>query len=114
MKGWLVLVLKRHVEALHELMPEEFIEMGQLQGAVSKVLHAEMGCEKEYAICFAEADNFKHVHVHIVAKPYDLPHELRGPRIFAMLKAEETEAIPPEEIADYCILLKSKFSVVSH
>ncbi|MEO6458764.1 MAG: hypothetical protein ABIO92_10925 [Chloroflexia bacterium] len=111
MKGWLVLVLKRHAEALHELSAEEFVELGVLQGAVTKLLHAEIGTQKEYTMCFAEADHFNHVHLHVVAKAHDLPHELRGPRIFAMLKTDEGDPLPPEEIAEFCNHLKSKLKI---
>ena len=111
MKGWLVLVLKRHVEALHELRAEECVELGVLQGAVAKLLHAEMETQKEYTMCFAEAEYFNHVHFHIVAKAHDLPHELRGPRIFAMLKTDEGKPLPPEEIAEYCNHLRLKLKV---
>ena len=31
LKGWLVIVLKRHVEALHELSQEEFKELADIQ-----------------------------------------------------------------------------------
>ncbi|MGO8946882.1 MAG: hypothetical protein ACLQUY_04295 [Ktedonobacterales bacterium] len=29
--GWLVIVLKRHVEALHELRKEEFVELAEIE-----------------------------------------------------------------------------------
>ena len=110
MEGWLVLVLKRHVEAMHELTEAECVELGRLQGRVARLLHADTGSQKEYAMCFAEADHFNHVHVHIVARSADLPHELRGAGIFAMLKTEERGALPPEQIRAYCEHLKVKFN----
>ena len=113
MVGWLVLVLKRHAEALHELSMEEFAELGVLQGVVAKLLYSEMGCQKEYTMCFGEADHFNHVHVHMVAKSHDLPHELQGARIFSMLTAGEGEPLPPEEIADFCTHLRSKLKMES-
>ena len=39
LKGWLVIVLKRHVEALHGLTREEFIELGELQALAVRLLH---------------------------------------------------------------------------
>lgn len=109
MVGWLVLVLKRHVEALHELSGEEFAELGELQGRVARLLHGEMGCEKEYMACFAEAEHFRHVHVHMVAKDKGLPPELKGTAIFAMLKATDEEAVPPDEIKAFCEEMKASF-----
>src|SRR5690242_13625866 len=54
LEGWLVLVLKRHVQALHELTEAEFTELARLQMKTANVLHEAFGCEKEYSVCFAE------------------------------------------------------------
>src|SRR5512135_1177493 len=40
--GWLVIVLKRHAEALHELAAEEFTELAQIQARVIPLLHEEL------------------------------------------------------------------------
>ena len=68
MKGWLVLVLKRHAEALHELSTEEYTEMAALLERTVRLLRSEMGCAKEYAMCFAEAEHFNHIHLHVVPR----------------------------------------------
>ena len=52
---------------------------------LSKPLHAATGSEIEYLMQFAEGDGFHHVHVHVVARPADLPVELRGSRVFGAL-----------------------------
>jgi diadenosine tetraphosphate (Ap4A) HIT family hydrolase len=109
LKGWLVLVLKRHVESLHELDQEEFRELADLQHKLAKLLHEDTGCEKEYSICLAEAEHFHHIHFHLVPKPQGLPDDLKGAKIFAMLKAEEKEAVPPDEIQAFCETLKTGF-----
>ncbi len=57
----------------------------------------------------AEAEGFNHIHVHVVAKPHDLPAELRGVRIFDMLKVDEAGAVPPHEIAQFCEALREEF-----
>ena len=62
--GWMVIVLKRHAEALHDLTAEEFTELGQIQSRLTHVLFEELHCEKEYSICFGEAENFAHIHFH--------------------------------------------------
>ena len=56
LKGWLVVVLKRHVEALHELTAEEFTELGAIQARATKLLFAVLDCEKEYVMCLAEGE----------------------------------------------------------
>ena len=109
LKGWLVLPLKRHASALHELTGEEFAELGILLERCSKLLFDELDCEKEYAACFYEAQGFQHVHVHVIGRPKDLPDESKGPGIFAMLKASEQDSIPKEGIAAFCETLRQRF-----
>jgi diadenosine tetraphosphate (Ap4A) HIT family hydrolase len=112
-KGWLVIVLKRHVEALHELSPDEFAELGQIQAKLSRFLFEELGCEKEYVSCYAEAEHFYHIHFHVFAKPQNLSHDLKGGKSFALLKVSERESVPSNEISAFCDVLKSKFAHVS-
>jgi diadenosine tetraphosphate (Ap4A) HIT family hydrolase len=109
LKGWLVIITKRHVETLHELTKEEFIELGEICEKTTKILHEELNCEKEYSMCLAEKEHFNHIHFHIVPKPHNLPRELRGSKIFEMLKVEEKDALPHQEIKEFCEMLKSKF-----
>lgn len=112
LKGWLVVVLKRHVEALHELTAEEFIELGTIQARATKLLFSVLDCEKEYVMCLAEGEGFHHIHVHIVPKPRDLPPELKATRIFAMLKVTPDEAVPPDEIRAFCELLHKRYAAL--
>src|SRR5512134_4061576 len=42
--GWIVIVLKRHAEALHELTVEEFMELAQIQARLIPLLHEEVQC----------------------------------------------------------------------
>jgi diadenosine tetraphosphate (Ap4A) HIT family hydrolase len=88
LKGWLVLVLKRHVESLHELEREEFLELADLQHRLASLLFKELDCEKEYAVCLAEAEHFHHIHFHLIPKPRDLPDELWGSKVFTLLNIE--------------------------
>lgn len=101
-KGWLVIVLKRHAEALHELTAEEFLELGVLQGQCARALYEHLGCHKEYAVCFAEIPGFTHIHFHMVAKPADLAAQYTGSKIFALLKITPEQAVPPQEIRSFC------------
>jgi diadenosine tetraphosphate (Ap4A) HIT family hydrolase len=108
--GWLVIVLKRHAEALHELTAEEFAELAQIQAKVIPLLYEELHSEKEYISCYAEMEHFRHIHVHVFARPPDWPEELKGGRSFALLKVTPEEAIPPNEIITFCELLKNKLN----
>jgi diadenosine tetraphosphate (Ap4A) HIT family hydrolase len=98
LKGWLVIVPRRRVEALHDLSREEFRELADIQYRLAQVMQSRCSSEKEYMVCFSEAEHFHHVHIHFVARPQDLPQEARGPRIFAYLKVNQQSAIPPNEI----------------
>jgi diadenosine tetraphosphate (Ap4A) HIT family hydrolase len=105
--GWLVLVLKRHAEALHDLSSEETAEMGDLIRRACQVLRAVTGCQKEYVLLYAEAPHFAHLHVHVVPRATDLPDDLRGPRVFGLLSAED--AVPPEAIRALSEELRTRF-----
>lgn len=107
--GWLVIVLKRHIEALHELTAEEFAEIGQIQSKLTRLLFEELHCEKEYISCFAEAEHFAHIHFHVFAKPHDFPDELKGGKSFALLKVSTEKSIAPGDIIVFCEMLKKRF-----
>ena len=107
--GWIVLVLKRHAEALHELAEGEFIELAQIQAKLIPLLHKELNCETEYVSCSAEMEHFRHIHFHVFAKPADLPDELKGGKSFAFLKVTEEEAVPRKEVIRFCQSLKDQF-----
>ena len=83
--GWLVIVLKRHAEALHELTLDESRELGELQWRVARALDHVLGTEKEYSVLFAEAEGFAHLHVHLVPCAPGAPPERRGTGVFAHL-----------------------------
>jgi diadenosine tetraphosphate (Ap4A) HIT family hydrolase len=107
--GWIVIVLKRHAEALHDLSPEEFVELGRLQSQVTRFLFEELHNQKEYISCYGEAEGFAHIHFHVFGKPADLPEELKGGKSFDLLKVSREEAVPPAEIIAFCEMLQNKF-----
>lgn len=107
--GWLVIVLRRHAESLHELSTEEFGELARVLERTVRVLHQALACEKEYVACYAEIDHFRHVHFHVVPRPADLPADLVGTGSFALLKVSADEAVPREEIRALCETLRDSF-----
>ncbi|SRR5258708_36180716 len=107
--GWLIIALKRHSEALHELSREEFQELAEIQYKLVQVMHMDSAVQKEYMMCFAEGEGFPHVHIHLVPKPANLPAELKGPRIFACLVVDEEHAIPAAELVAFCEEFTRKF-----
>ena len=108
--GWIVIVLKRHAEALHELTTEEFIELAQIQARLIPLLHEELHCEKEYVSCYAEMEHFQHIHFHVFARPVGISDELKGGRSFDLLKVTPEEAVSPVEITLFCKLLRDKLA----
>jgi diadenosine tetraphosphate (Ap4A) HIT family hydrolase len=107
--GWIVIVLKRHAEALHELTSEEFAEQAQIQAKLIPLLYEELHCEKEYVSCYAEMEHFHHIHFHVFAKSYELPDELKGGKSFALLKVTPEEAVSPDTVIAFCNSLKTNF-----
>lgn len=107
--GWLVIVLRRHVEALHEVHPDAFRELAPLLERAVRALRSVVACEKEYVACFAEVEHFKHVHFHVIPRAADMPADVLGTKSFALLKVSEEEAVPPEAIRALCETLRQAF-----
>ena len=93
LRGWLVLLPRRHVEALDELTVEEAAEMGPLLRALTAALREETGCVKTYVLLLAEAEGYAHLHMHVVPRLPDQPTDRRGPRIFGYLSAEPGDRV---------------------
>lgn len=91
--GWLVLVARRHIEAVAELTEAEAIELGLLQQRVSLLLGEVIGCVKTYIIQFAEAKEHPHVHFHVVPRMADQPEAYRSTNIFGYLGVPEAERV---------------------
>ena len=109
--GWLVIVLRRHAEALHELTRDEFLELASIQADLVQVLHEVLHCEKEYLACFAELEHFRHIHLHVVPKPADLPRQFVGTASFGLLKVSESETAPRETVKAFCEDLRDRLAV---
>lgn len=87
-KGWLVLQPRRHVEAFHELNPEELANLTSILSLMDEAVRTVLHAEKMYICLFAEALDCQHVHFHLIPRYADM--ETRGPAIFQL----EAEAIP--------------------
>ncbi|MDQ2809473.1 MAG: HIT family protein [Chloroflexota bacterium] len=109
MRGWLVLILQRHAEALHELTAEEWVEFADLQRRTVTLLRQTTGCKKEYLAAFTDKPGFPHLHIHLVARSPALPDELRGGQIFTQLNVGPAEAVRPTDLAAFCAKLAEAF-----
>jgi diadenosine tetraphosphate (Ap4A) HIT family hydrolase len=96
--GWIVLVARRHIEAVADLSQAESVELGMLITATSQALAEVTQCVKTYVIQFAEAAEHPHVHVHIVPRMADQPADRRGPLIFGYLGVPEEDHVPEREM----------------
>jgi diadenosine tetraphosphate (Ap4A) HIT family hydrolase len=91
--GWLVLVLRRHARALHELTDAESAALGRWLTVVPKALHHATGSELEYVMQFAEDEGFHHIHVHLIARMPGWNPAWRGPRVFGALGSHVADPI---------------------
>ena len=96
--GWLVLVARRHIEAIDELTDEEAAELGVLLQRVSATLRQVTGCTKTYVVQFAEAAEHPHVHFHVIPRMADQPDARRGPGIFGYLGVPDVERVSEKQM----------------
>ncbi len=108
--GWFVIVLRRHAEALHALTTEEFEELTVLQKKIINFLHKDLATKKEYVACFSEAEHFNHIHFHIIPRSGKITDDIRGPKVFSLLKVEEKDSVSKKEIVRISNKLKKFFT----
>jgi diadenosine tetraphosphate (Ap4A) HIT family hydrolase len=108
--GWLVIVARRHIEAIHELTTEEAVELGVLIRQVSVALKDVTGCLKTYVIQFAEAAEHPHVHFHIVPRMADQPEDHRSTKVFAYLGVSEAEQVSEEQMNEIAAKIRRLLS----
>jgi diadenosine tetraphosphate (Ap4A) HIT family hydrolase len=94
--GWLVLILRRHIESLDELTDLEAVELGRMIRSTSSALKEITGCVKTYVLQFAESPNHPHVHFHIIPRMADQPENRRSTQIFGYLGVPEEERVSQE------------------
>ena len=107
--GWLVVVLKRHCEELHNLRKEEMLELAEIQYYSIQSLNKLYNPKKEYCSCFAEMDGFKHIHYHIIPKTKEFLDENNGTKAFNYLKVVEEDRIKDRDIVISCEQLNECF-----
>ncbi|GAA3826161.1 HIT family protein [Streptomyces phyllanthi] len=106
--GWLVLLPRRHVAAVHDLTDAEAAVLGAWQVRLSRALRGVTGCLKTYVVQFAEREGFAHVHFHIVPRGADLPPEHRGPGVFGLIQRPEGERVTTARADDMAHALRAR------
>jgi diadenosine tetraphosphate (Ap4A) HIT family hydrolase len=105
-KGWLILTVKRHCRAIHDLTRVEAEELGKLLPLVCRALHATMKTECEYIMQLAEGEGFHHVHFHIIARMPDWPEELRGRRVFDGVGMGIKNSLSTEDLMPFILKIR--------
>ncbi|MCA9996233.1 MAG: HIT family protein [Anaerolineales bacterium] len=108
--GWLVLVARRHIEAVAELTEDEAAELGILQQRVSALLGDVTGCVKTYIVQFAEAKDHPHVHFHIIPRMADQPEAYRSTNIFSYLGVPDAERVPEVDMDAIALQIRQVLS----
>jgi diadenosine tetraphosphate (Ap4A) HIT family hydrolase len=106
--GWLVLIVRRHIESLDELTDLEAVELGRLIRGTSSALKDISGCLKTYVLQFAESPQHPHVHFHIIPRMADLPGNRRSTQIFGYLGVPEKERVSQEEMNAIALKVRKK------
>jgi diadenosine tetraphosphate (Ap4A) HIT family hydrolase len=104
--GWLVLLPRRHVTAIHELTSAEVAPLGPMVLDLSRALAEVTGCEKTYVMQFAEHPEHRHVHFHVVPRMPDWPEEVRGPGVFHFLQQPEADQLDDAQRDDIALRLR--------
>jgi diadenosine tetraphosphate (Ap4A) HIT family hydrolase len=108
--GWLVLVLRRHVEALHELTDDEAAGLGRWLVPVCRALHRVTGCEVEYVAQLADSRADPHVHVHLIARGPGWPRCRTGAAVLGDLGSPGSRPVSEDSIA----VLMQQMAVALH
>jgi len=78
-RGWLTVEPKRHAPGLGDLTDDEACAVGRLANRLARVLKEATNAEHVYAFVFG--DGVPHLHVHLVPRYPDTPHEYWGARL---------------------------------
>ena len=96
--GWLILKPLRHVESLADLTSDEAAALGPLLRRITQAMDATLAPAKVYAALFAEA--VAHLHIHLIARPPNLPTPYWGPGAFALLSEAAQTGVNQGDVAE--------------
>jgi len=86
--GWYILHVRRHAEGWDALTHSEATGFGVVSQRVTRAIQAATGVPTVYFLSFGE--NYAHLHFLLIARPANLPAELRGAAILT-LRAEHRD-----------------------
>jgi diadenosine tetraphosphate (Ap4A) HIT family hydrolase len=106
--GWMVVLPRRHVTALHELDDASVVSLGPLLRDVSGALTRVTGCPKAYLMFFGEAEGFAHLHIHVVPRMPDFLPEVRGPAVFTFLRRSRREWLSDSDLDEISLRVRAE------
>ena len=106
--GWLVLIVRRHIEALDELTVAEAADLGALLREASLALKQHTGCQKTYIMQFAESAEHPHVHFHIVPRMLDQALDDKAYRVMRRLGVPLSERCDETEMNALALALRGQ------
>jgi diadenosine tetraphosphate (Ap4A) HIT family hydrolase len=106
LEGWLVLVIRRHVESLDQLTVEEAAELGRLIPIASQALKETVKCLKTYVVQFAESPDHPHVHFHVIPRMKDQPEDRKGPGVFGYLGVDESKRVKEQRMNEIAVQVR--------
>ena len=107
----IVLVVRRHITAVADMTAGEAAELGPLVKEVSRAVQEVIDCDKTYVVQFAEHPDHPHVHVHVIPRARDLPHEHRGPGVFSLLGVPEDVAVSERRMNEIAQRLDAELQI---
>ncbi|MCY4061095.1 MAG: HIT family protein [Chloroflexi bacterium] len=110
--GWLVLIVRRHIEALDEMTFAEAADLGALLREVSQALKVYIGCQKTYVMQFAESDQHPHVHFHIVPRLPDQAPEDIAYRVMRHLGVPLSERCSEDEMNKLALAIRGQLETL--
>ena len=106
--GWLVLIVRRHIEALDEMTFAEAADLGALIREASLALKRHIGCQKTYVLQFAESPDHPHVHFHIVPRMPDQAPDDIAYRVMRRLGVRLTERCDEAEMNALALVIRGQ------
>jgi diadenosine tetraphosphate (Ap4A) HIT family hydrolase len=95
--GWVIAMLRRHVEAIGDLAAAELHSLGPVAARLSEAIKSVTAAEKVYVMTFLEANH--HFHLLLTPRPPGAPPDLRGPSLILHRK-ELKDPVAAAEIGE--------------
>lgn len=90
-EGQCLVFVKRHIQTISDMEPEEYNAAFELVTKVSKALEEKYSARKTYLLAIGDGNIYQHVHFHLIPKHRDLP----SMGVYCFQKLWEAE--PPRE-----------------